>query len=289
MFRDAYSIARQFTHMVIFCQRDGNKVCKAHGGSFVVINSDGWIATAFHVMNKYRTLEADVQATRVYNAELERFTADASLSIEERGKRIKGLKRPTTTDARECSAIWGRSDVQAKDWSYIEAVDLAIARLEPFDPAWITAYPVFKDPAKDFEPGVSLCKIGFPFQDIKPVWDDADPGFKFPTPYSSVLFPLEGIFTRVVQLAEPDVASTSSYPLLCIETSTPALRGQSGGPTVDARGSIWGVQIGSLALPLEFDRPGISKQYLNVGLSVHASTMLGFFDEKGIAYNLSRY
>jgi hypothetical protein len=39
---------------------------------------------------------------------------------------------------------------------------IGAARLEPFDPSWITQYPVFKDPSKDFEPGTNLCRMGFP-------------------------------------------------------------------------------------------------------------------------------
>ena len=74
-----------------------------------------------------------------------------------------------------------------------------------------------------------------------------------------------------------------------IETSTPGLRGQSGGPIFDVAGAVCGMQSKTAHLPLGFSPRSKSRrrvtehQFLNVGLAVHAETMLEFFDRHGVA------
>jgi hypothetical protein len=42
------------------------------------------------------------------------------------------------------------------------------------------------------------------------------------------------------------------FPLKWIETSSPGLKGQSGGPLLDERGTIWGVQSNTFSYNLGF-------------------------------------
>ena len=86
----------------------------------------------------------------------------------------------------------------------VPAADLALGRLEPFDPASVAHYPVWKDPARDFAPGRSLCKLGFPLHRIVPIYDEKANTFTLPEGSVPVpLIPMEGMFTRVVNNRAP--------------------------------------------------------------------------------------
>jgi hypothetical protein len=176
----------------------------------------------------------------------------------------------------------------------IEAVDLAVGRLEPYPANFALHYPKIKDPTKEFHPGASLCKLGFPFHEIQPVWNEQEGKFEFaagalPLP----LFPIEGILTRFLQ--NPAWANAQPFPLRQIETSSPGFRGQSGGPIFDVHGAIWGIQSHTLHQPLGFNptvkgkdgKDHVEHQFLNVGRGVHAETIIGLLNQLGVAFELS--
>ncbi len=85
------------------------------------------------------------------------------------------------------------------------------------------------------------------------------------------------------------------FPFKYIETSTPGLKGQSGGPTIDVNGVVWAIQAKTLHLPLGFDPqvPGkkgqTEHQFLNVGLGIHPETLLSFFRNQKIQYETASY
>ena len=63
-----------------------------------------------------------------------------------------------------------------------------------------------------------------------------------------------------------------NYDMLYVETSTPGLKGQSGGPIFDTNGHIYAMQVQPNHIPLgfhpisEYDGKSIEKnQFLNVG------------------------
>jgi hypothetical protein len=108
---------------------------------------------------------------------------------------------------------------------------------------------------------------------------------------------MDGIFTRVAEIVvlDKDKPVPPPFPLRWIETSSPGLRGQSGGPIIDPQGSIWGIQSNTASYPLGFDppvpgRPGVTHhQFLNVGRGVHPDTIFGFLNQLGIKYDVSNY
>jgi hypothetical protein len=166
--------------------------------------------------------------------------------------------------------------------------DLAVARLDGFDASKVTTYPTFKDSTKDFRNGASLCKLGYPFAEMTPTYDEAGQRFDLPADQLNVAyFPIEGIFTRTLTITPPTPAPP--FPLLLVETSSPGLRGQSGGPTFDTNGAVWAIQSQTRSIPLGFSpeikhagRLEKEHQFLNVGMGVHVETVLGFFKELGI-------
>lgn len=85
-----------------------------------------------------------------------------------------------------------------------------------------------------------------------------------------------------VVLNDAGWVATSAH-LFGIETSSPGLRGQSGGPVYDREGRVWGIQSRTIHIPLGFDPTiiidGVSTvehQFLNLGIATHARTVLLF-------------
>jgi hypothetical protein len=100
------------------------------------------------------------------------------------------------------------------------------------------------------------------------------------------LFPIEGILTRLI--------ASAGTPAQFIETSSPGLRGQSGGPVCDARGRIWGIQSRTAHLPLGFNptitvngRTFEEHQFINLGWAVHVRLILDALRARGVEVDIS--
>ena len=289
MFRNAYALARQFTAPIIASQRQVSGKCSSSIGAFVVINSDGWIATAGHVLEQMAAMTSSMETCRERANREQAIRNDASIDEKERRARLKQLGRASADDIDRCSFYWGGlpNNPQTTQTAIVQGVDLGIAKLGPFDPSSIATYPVFKDPTKNFDPGTSLCKLGFPFHAITPTYHADRDAFELPAGALPVpFFPIEGLFTRTAMINLQGVDPDPAIPLQWVETSTPGLRGQSGGPTMDAKGRIWAIQSRTSHYPLNFD-PKIPDQYFHVGLGVHPMTIFAVFDKLRIRYQKS--
>jgi hypothetical protein len=295
MFRKAYKIGCAFTAPVVISRKSLEGKCSSGIGSFIFVNKDGWIITAAHIVSQFKKMADEVLTAN----ELEQKKTEiekAELSGSQRKKQLNALPRLGRNHTVKCSAWWRGDGLELTDISMVPHADLAVGRLKGFDPKWVTSYPIFKDPDKNFDFGTSLCKLGFPFHSIAPIWHDDKGLFElppgaFPIPF----FPIDGIFTRVAEIVVEDAVGPPPFPLRWLETSSPGLRGQSGGPIFDERGAVWAVQVNTAHLPLGFDPKVPSKptesvhQFLNVGRGVHAVTILGLLRQLHIEHNLSDY
>lgn len=278
MFRQAIAIARDFTLPVIMSRKPVEGRCEASIASAVVVNDEGWVVTAGHVLEIFAAMAEDEKKTRQAEIAIANAQSAATNRHEKRRLERAGPKINKAATDRYSFAL-GNLPVGVRmvdPQIVIPAADLGLARLEPFDPAWIPRYPVFKDPSKGVEPGVSLCKLGFPFHAVEPTWNAALGAFELPQDLQLALFPMDGILTRHVLVSLPDGAPKPPFQLQFLETSTPGLKGQSGGPTFDVNGTIWAIQSSTAHLHLGFapSVPGGKNgekehQFLNVGYGVH--------------------
>ncbi len=295
MFREAYAKAKHYTRPVVGAARTVDGRCSSGIASFVVINKDGWILTAYHILKTLTAIREIQLKTQAYFESLASIEADAALSPKKAKAKINALGLPPAPeDVRHCAVWWGSNEAKLVDAGGIEEIDLGVGRLEPFDPASIAEYPVIKDATKNFDPGVSLCKLGYPFYEVPIAWDSTSNGFAVTAAdLSFPLFPIEGILTRFVR--DPSLQGRLPFPLAQLETSTPGLRGQSGGPIFDARGRLWGIQTATAHLPLGFEpefmgangRKHRQQQFLNVGRGVHAETIEGLLNQLGVKFDVS--
>lgn len=258
-------------------------------GSYVVLNSDGWIVTAGHLIKHLSDMGAEILGVSKFQSDLEAIKADTSIDERERKKRINKLQKPSKQQTERGGQIWaGQHGTVLVDAKAYFPVDLGIGRLQPFNPAMVTSYPVFKDPTKGFDTGRSLCRMGFPLHHVVPKWDATQQMFDLPQDTFPVpVFPIEGIFTRTIAFAQNPTEPASPFPQRWVETSSPGLKGQSGGPIVDEDGTIWAIQCQTLSYDLGFKTSTNTPQYLNVGVGVHPETLFAVFDAEGIKYNVS--
>jgi hypothetical protein len=64
MFHTALAIAEQYTQPVIISRRAVNGKCSSSIGSYVVINAEGWIVTAGHIIEQIAKLNDETLAAR---------------------------------------------------------------------------------------------------------------------------------------------------------------------------------------------------------------------------------
>ena len=290
MFSTAVPIASGFTRPLVLSSRTTQGECQCTIGAYVVLNAEGWILTAGHLLEIVRQHRDSARRHRGYRDNVVEFQRDTSADKRFRKRGVRTFHRPAAVSVRDHSVWWGADDMRLVDARMLPAADLALGRLEPFDPASVAHYPVLKDPNRDYVPGRSLCKLGFPFHSIVPVYDEKANAFTLPPgSVPLALFPLEGMFTRIVNSRAP--GSGEGEASAFIETSTPTLIGQMGGPVFDADARMWGIQSHTMHYPLGFHPPvpgggqgQVEHQFLNTGLAVHASVIARFLEAEGIAY-----
>ena len=285
MFVDAFALARHFTRPIVISTRRLNGVVESAVATYVLLNAEGWFLTAGHVFDLWRGFEAHLPEVLRYRAAEATIVADPALDADARQGALARLA--ATADMawiENCSAWWGLDGLSFRDVSIIGDLDLAVGRLEP---AGLLAgpYPTFKNPEVGFLPGRSLVRLGFPFEQVAVSFDPARSAFSLDQ-LQLALFPIEGILTRVVALP----GSSAQF----IETSSPGLRGQSGGPVCDSRGRIWGIQSRTAHVALGFNptvtsggRTFEEHQFINLGWAVHVRLILDALRERGVRVDVS--
>jgi hypothetical protein len=268
MFARAIEIATTFTNPYVGLRKRSDGNLYSTMGAFIIVNKQGWALTAAHILDEILSCEAAAQ--------------DAC-----------GPDEPRVTAHTE---IWALPGFAAHHPHLAEArinavADLALCRLEGVDPDAIGPGPVFRDTSKRvIDQGASVCRLGFPFYDVAVAYDDTLDRFDldehaFPVPR----FALDGMVARFNRRMGEDGKSSAMF----IETSTPGLRGQSGGPLIDTAGRVCGIQSHTTHIDLGFDARYasaegvvIERQFLNVGAATHVDEARAMMDDAGVRYRV---
>jgi Trypsin-like peptidase domain len=283
MFSRAYQVVKNFTRPVATSWRTLNGDVKCGLATFVVVNSDGWIVTAAHVLEISNIHAKHAIEKQAYETRRADIAADLHLSSSQRKKR-HSQNVPDPGWITDYSFWWCQDRVTVSQ-AYVDAqADVAIAKLDNFDTSTIQIYPKFHDPAADPPPACSVCRLGFPFVTVTATFDAAT-GFTLQNFVLPPMFPNDGIHTRI--FADTQGSRTVKF----VETSTPGLRGQSGGPLFDVNGGIWGIQSRTSFLELGFTpkkidgkKEIIEHQFMNVGLASHVKHAIDLFRQYNVPY-----
>ena len=282
MFADACEKAAKFTRPLIISTRQVDGKVNAVCGTFIIINDSGWIITAGHMFDSFVKFQGDQKKMK----EIQELNASNDNNRGTLNNKIKMDPEWLTNH----SFWWAWDGVRLNDAYVNRQLDLCVGRLEPFDPKWIEEYPTFRDP-NSMRPGTTLCRMGFPFVPVESTFDEKMKAFQIkkgvlPLP----LFPNEGMHTRNVLKGK---SNDGNYEMMYIETSSPGLRGQSGGPIYDKNGNIYAMQVQTAHIPLGFQpvievdgKKVIENQFINVGLGVHGKTIQEVLRSRNVRFQV---
>ncbi|MBI5599165.1 MAG: trypsin-like peptidase domain-containing protein [Deltaproteobacteria bacterium] len=293
MFSKAIEKVEKFIRPVVVCKRHYDGTIETCGGTLVVINKDGWFVSTAHVFEVIPLFNKHTREMAELEAKVRQLGLDDSREARRELKRLRPNPKWITA-----SSIWpGADNQEIQDIGVIPEADLLVARLSPFDPAAVAGYPSFKNPAGEtLRIGTSLCKIGYAFTEIEAGFDPATK--KFDLDFKNLVpFPLDGIYTRNILFKTNGAGGAGTETKIqpkFIETSSPGLKGHSGGPVFDTEGRVWGIQSKTAHIPLGFN-PVVEKdgkkveenQFLNVSWAIHPEVIAAFLKEKGIEFSMT--
>ncbi len=280
MFSEAYKSVSEFTRPVIVSMRYYNGTVKSAVGTYIILNEEGWILTAAHLLQPFLKAQQDQKAIAAF----ERSREDGNDEQE--------LPENAQQWITNLSYWWGGDNLKLEgNVAYNGKLDLAVAQLDFPDAANLSYFPILKNPTQNIDPGTSLCKLGYPLYKLEPSFNEQSNTFEFPDGTLPIpRFPIEGIFTRQISEGKTD----DGYPIKFLETSSPGLRGQSGGPIFDTHARIWALQSKTINHTLGFN-PQIEHngntitehQFLNTGIGVHCEAIVAFLEDQDIHFKLS--
>ncbi|MBI5419277.1 MAG: trypsin-like peptidase domain-containing protein [Deltaproteobacteria bacterium] len=292
MFANACKLATVYTYPVITARRHFDRTIECGCAAFVVLNEQGWIATAAHLLAADDALQRSCREISAYHGKILGIQQEPELTDEEKRRKISRLKTNPKW-ITDVSFWWGRDGSRLREVRLLPEADLAVGRLEPFDPERFRPFPVVKDPTY-LDVGTPLCKLGYPFQRVDASYDETGGEFRL-SPGSLPLagFPMEGIYTRTLSAGK---SSDGRYEIKFLETSSPGLIGQSGGPVFDSRGTLWGVQsrtdMHSFRVRTRTpgkERIGDEVLSLNLGVAIHPELLVSYLTDYGIPFRMSDY
>lgn len=290
MFAKAFDIARNYTAPVIISTKLIDDQVNCSCGAFVFLNNEGWIITVAHLFDSFLKWKNDEPELVKYFQSIKEIEQNSSLTQKIKSKKIAKINKDHQWITNH-SFWWGMNIVQLEEFKIFKEFDFAIGKLKEFNPESIKHFPKIKNPS-NMKIGTSLCKLGYPFHDINATFDQQKNMFilaenVLPLP----MFPIDGLYTRN---AIGGKTKDGKYEIKFLETSTPGLRGQSGGPIFDIHGTIYAIQSRTNHLPLGFS-PIIQKngkdieenQFINVGMGVHSETIAQVLTDNGIKFEIS--
>jgi hypothetical protein len=290
MFRKAIQFVSPYTFKVVVAIRrmDG----RVDTGIFtaLALNESGdFISCAhgFQMMEEFKKHQEMMQSNKSKRDEIKKMDLNPDLEKREILKTIGNPHWITHIDFHLPSL---QTSIDLDTIKLDPKRDLATFKLKKWLNPNIQSFPRFYNNYNQMEVGTSLCRLGFAFNATKVAFVPTK-GFLFlENKNVSDSYPNDGILTRVRHIGNiPNVVFNATF----LETSTPGLKGQSGGAIFNSEGIIFGIQSHTSHLPLDMAVPfpqngpvvTLENQVLNVGLGVHAKEIEYFLESHNIPYN----
>ena len=289
MFAKAYEIATQFTCPLLVAVQFYDNTIESGPASFVVLNSDGWIITAAHNYDVHYAFHEHKPQIQEFKEKVEKINAMKNLSDHKRKLLLNELT-PNNKWITNFAVMLGKEHIPVEESIVYHEHDIAFLRIPTTAIAHRSVFPKIIDPKK-IKYGTSLMKLGYPFLDIKATFNSTKNAFEWTSDQVPTFFPIEGIFTRTIMKGK---TQDGTMEIMFLETSSPGLKGQSGGPICDMHGNIYAIQSRNWTVDLGFK--GIveingkqveENQFINLGMGVHPATIVSLLDKHKIRYELA--
>jgi len=291
MFRTAIETIGAFTRPIHFISNVyGEKEVRPGAATLFFVNDEGVAITCKHVSSLIR--QGDVISKQYLEFQNEKNSLNKSASYN---KKIKELKQKYGYDKDDnvCQMLnqfVDCADFKTMDITEHPVYDLAILKMKGFTKKLYSGHAVFAKDTSGLQPGLFVCRLGFPFPEFTNFkYDASTETINFTGDViRTVRFPIEGMVTR--HLAD------SQGKIVGIEISTPGLKGQSGGALFTADGLIYGMQNITNHLHLGFDLKNhemlsggkkirvTNQPLLHVGHCIHADVIKEFLREQQVQF-----
>lgn len=292
MFQEAIEKVLQFTRPLHSISRTYGGLILPGSSTFFFVNDKGVAITCKHVMEMIPAAENINQNFLRFKAESTNIPRDNKFKRNLQGLELKYKFLPETTVQLKNNFLNCFDSISEITCHAHPTLDLAILEFKGFNKIFYSSHASFIKDSSKIKQGMSLCRIGYPFPEFnnfKHNTDTDDIEWTNTGNPNSPSFPIDGIVTRFV-------ADQVDSGITGIEMSTPGLRGQSGGPLFDNKGTIYGMQFATNHLHLGFDlkdheiinngrKNKVSNNpFLHVGICVHADKIKAFLREKNISF-----
>ena len=107
MFSRAVPVAAGFTRPMVISSRTTGGACSATIGAYVVINREGWILTAGHLLEIVRRQQESARRYEGYRDNVIEFHRDVAADKRFRKRGVRTFHQPSTASVRNHSVWWG--------------------------------------------------------------------------------------------------------------------------------------------------------------------------------------
>ena len=283
MFISAIERVSKFTRPV-------NSIMRTYGGKQLIpgsstiffVNDKGYAITCKHVVELLANAENINGHFSNFKNERQSVANDGKYKTFLKGLELKYKYNAETIIQLKNNFVDCVDSMSGFTWHAHPTMDLAILKFNDYKSLHYHDCARFLKDTSKIKQGKFLCRLGFPFPEFNNFTFNAgndDIEWTKEGISNSPQFPIEGMVTRF--LAE-------NNQLYGIELSTPGLRGQSGGPLFDEKGTVYGMQFSTKHLHLGFDlidkeimvNNGIKKisdySFLHLGQCIHADAIKVF-------------
>jgi Trypsin-like peptidase domain len=292
MFISAIERVGQFTRPIHTLMRTyGGKQLLPGAATIFFVNENGYAVTCKHVVELLLASEKINGNYNSFKKERQALPQDGKLKTHLKGLELKYKFNPDTTIQVKSNFVDSVDSMSGFTCHAHPTLDLAILKFNDFGKVHYTDCAKFLKDGNNIKQGKFLCRLGFPFPEFtnftfNAVADDIE--WTNTGVNVSPRFPIEGMVTRF--LADQQQA------LFGIEMSTPGLRGQSGGPLFDEKGTIYGMQFSTKHLHLGFDlvdkeimvNNGVKKvsdySFIHLGQCIHVNAIKDFLKQHNVDF-----
>lgn len=287
MFSKAYDIAKNFTRPLVVTMRYYDKTIDSGLGTFIILNEDGWLVTAAHNLGAAFAFNQHQIELKEYTEKVEKINSNKQIKDSQRKVMARAIK-PNPKWVTDFAIMLSGQPIAILESHIYGENDIAFLRVDKSAIQGQTVFPKIIDPTK-IKYGTSLMKLGFPFVEVKATFDESKNIFELPKDlFPPPFFPNEGIYTRDLLSGK---TQDQSLDIMYLETSSPGLKGQSGGPICDREGNVYAIQSQNVTLPLGFKGTVVvnkktieENQFLNVGIGVHPKTIVELLTKHQIKF-----
>jgi len=291
MFKNAIERVGNFTRPIHFISNVyGEQSVRPGAATLFFVNEQAHAITCKHVTSLIK--QAGEIFTKFQNFQEEKNTLQKSAAYNKKVKELRanyGYDKPNNA----CQLLYQLVDcvdLQTIDIIEHPVHDLAILKMKGFTRLHYSGYAVFAKESQQLQPGVFLCRLGYPFPEFANFkFDEATETISWTKDAArTVRFPIEGMVTRHF--------GDASGNIFGVEMSTPGLKGQSGGPLFNSEGLVYGMQSMTNHLHLGFDMNNqelfsegrkikiTNQPLLHVGNCVHVDIIKQFLRENSVEF-----